>query len=99
MIATIVHVWVKKEYLEDFIRETEKNHNQSIKEKGNLRFDVLQDMDNPSKFTLYEAYNSVESATAHKSTPHYLEWREKVADWMEKPRESVKHSILLPKPV
>lgn len=96
MIVTTVHVWVKPENIDDFIKASTENHNESVKEPGNLRFDLLQDANDPSKFILYEAYDSDESSAAHKNTPHYLKWRETVADWMAKPREGVKHNILCP---
>ena len=96
MIVTTVHVWVKKENIDDFIKASKENHNESVKEPGNLRFDLLQDANDSSKFVLYEAYDSEESSLAHKSTPHYLKWRETVADWMEKPREGIKHNIICP---
>jgi (4S)-4-hydroxy-5-phosphonooxypentane-2,3-dione isomerase len=96
MIATLVHVWVKQSHVNAFISATEENHAQSVKEPGNLRFDVLQDDGDPCKFVLYEAYASEEAAVAHKSTAHYLRWRDAVADWMAQPRQGVKHSILCP---
>jgi autoinducer 2-degrading protein len=96
MIATIVHVKVKKEHIEAFIRATVKNHEKSVKENGNMRFDVLQKEDDPSQFALYEAYASEELAAAHKHTPHYLEWRETVADWMAEPREGVRYNAIKP---
>lgn len=97
MIVAVVHVYVKPEHIEDFITASTKNHLNSIKELGNLRFDVLQDVDDPAKFVLYEAYESEEFAAAHKNTSHYLEWRETVASWMAKPREGVKHFSICPK--
>jgi autoinducer 2-degrading protein len=96
MIVTIVHVKVIQEHIDDFIEVTRANHLKSIHEPGNLRFDVLQKKDHPSEFALYEAYENAEAAAAHKETPHYLEWREKVAPWMEIPREGVKYTGLLP---
>lgn len=97
MITTLVHVWVKPENIDDFIKASIANHEQSVKEPGNLRFDILQDASNKSKFTLYEAYESEEAAAAHKETAHYNTWRETVANFMAKPREGVKHIILAPK--
>jgi autoinducer 2-degrading protein len=96
MIVTFVNVWVKKEHIEDFKKASIANHKESIKEPGNLRFDVLQDDADPSKFVLYEAYESPEASAAHKETPHYLKWREAVADWMAQPRVGIKHQILAP---
>jgi autoinducer 2-degrading protein len=94
MTVTIVNVYVKYEFLDEFIRATIENHEGSVKEPGNLRFDVLQNETNPTQFVLYEAYRSEEDAANHKKTPHYLKWREKVADWMAKPREGVKHKVI-----
>lgn len=96
MITTFVHVWVKPHHIEDFKEASLENHRESVKEPGNLRFDILQDVNNPSKFILYEAYAFEEAAKAHKETPHYKKWRDAVADWMARPREGVKHIILAP---
>jgi (4S)-4-hydroxy-5-phosphonooxypentane-2,3-dione isomerase len=91
MKVTIVHVYVKPEHIDDFIRATFKNHNHSIKEIDNLRFDVLQDVEDPAKFVLYEAYENEAAAAVHKNTNHYLEWRKEVAPWMSKDREGIKY--------
>jgi autoinducer 2-degrading protein len=96
MIVTFVHVWVKEEHINDFIEASILNHKNSVKEPGNLRFDVLQDEKDPAKFVLYEAYESEEAAADHKKTPHYQAWRDRVADWMLKPREGLKHKIIAP---
>jgi len=96
MFVTIVHVKVKPEHVEDFIGATTRNHLQSMKEPGNVRFDVLQKQEDPTAFALYEAYEDQASSAAHKDTPHYLEWRETVAPWMAQPREGVKYNGLLP---
>ncbi len=96
MYVTIVHVKVKPESVNDFIRASEKNHLQAVKEAGNLRFDVLQKSGDPTEFALYEAYTDQASSAAHKETAHYLEWRETVAPWMAVPREGISYKGLKP---
>lgn len=96
MIVTCVSVQVKKEHIENFISATEKNHRASVKEPGNLRFDVLQSLDDPSKFLLYEAYESAEASRAHKETEHYKVWRSTIEDWMAKPREGIPYKVIFP---
>ncbi|MBN1132005.1 MAG: antibiotic biosynthesis monooxygenase [Bacteroidales bacterium] len=96
MIVTIVHVRVKPEYIDHFIRATVKNHELSIQEPGNLRFDVLQKADNPSEFAIYEAYENETTAAEHKKTAHYLQWKETVAGWMAAPREGIRYNALRP---
>lgn len=96
MIVTCVIVYVKDAFINDFIEASITNHKGSIKEPGNMRFDILQCADDPSRFLLYEAYETEEAAAAHKKTEHYLKWRETVADWMAKPREGIKHNVICP---
>ena len=97
MEVTIVHVQVKPENINDFIEATRHNHEASIQEPGNLRFDVLQLEDDPSRFILYEAYQSKSDAVDHKETHHYLRWRETVGEWMATPREGVAYNGLFPR--
>lgn len=96
MYTTIVYVSVKPEYVDDFVEACRRNHEASIQEKGNCRFDVLQLDHDASQFVLYEAYESAEDAAAHKETEHYLQWRKTVADWMAEPRKGVAYKGLYP---
>jgi len=96
MIVTLVHVWVKPEMVDVFVTATTKNHKESVKEPGNLRFDILQDANDPAKFVIYEAYKSEIAVLAHKEMDHYKIWRETVANWMAQPRKGEKHIILAP---
>lgn len=96
MQVTIVHVTVKPDHIDGFIEASRLNHEASIQEPGNRRFDVLQSADDPTRFVLYEAYDSVAEAASHKETDHYKKWRETVAGWMAQPRSGVPYKGLYP---
>jgi (4S)-4-hydroxy-5-phosphonooxypentane-2,3-dione isomerase len=96
MIVTCVYVHVKPESVQDFIEASTANYQESVKEKGNLRFDFIQQSDDHCRFMIFEAYESEEAAAAHKNTPHYLTWRDRVLDMMAEPRKGVKYNILQP---
>jgi autoinducer 2-degrading protein len=96
MHVTLVQIQVKPAYLDAFIAATRLNHQASILEPGNRRFDVLQSPEDPTHFVLYEAYISSEAAAEHKNTAHYLAWRDTVAEWMAKPRQGIRYDGLLP---
>ena len=96
MQVTIVHVSVKPDHIDDFIEACRQNHEASVVETGNRRFDVLQSADEPTRFVLYEAYDNAAEAAKHKETAHYLKWRETVADWMAQPRHGVAYNGLFP---
>lgn len=96
MIVTCVHIFVKANHLRDFIAASTANHQASIKEPGNLRFDLLQLAEDETQFMLYEAYDSEASAAAHKETAHYKNWRETVAPYMAKDRQGIRYHIVAP---
>ena len=87
MHVTLVHVHVKPEALTAFIEACRLNHEGSVAEPGNFRFDILQDANDPTHFVLYESYVSEGDAKAHKETAHYHRWRDTVTDMMAAPRE------------
>jgi (4S)-4-hydroxy-5-phosphonooxypentane-2,3-dione isomerase len=96
MFVTLVHVRVKPEHVDDFIDSMRANHEASVREPGNVRFDVLQSADDPTRFIIHEWYVDEAAAKAHKETPHYLEWRTQVEDWMAEPRFGVRYVGLFP---
>ncbi len=96
MYVTTVMVLVKEDRIQDFIDASIKNHEGSVKESGNRRFDILHSIEDPSKFLLYEAYDSKESAAAHKDTGHYKTWRDTVAGCMAEPRKGIAYTSIRP---
>ena len=96
MYVVCVTVYVKPENVNDFIEATKINSENTRKEPGNVRFDILQAVDEPNRFFLYEVYTSSEGFKSHQETEHYLKWRETVADWMAQPRSGVKHNSIFP---
>lgn len=96
MKSIVVKICVKEEYIEKFKEITFYNSENSRKEPGNLRFDVIQSADTPALFFLYEIYKSDDAIAYHRTTEHYQKWRDTVADMMEKPREAVTGVPLCP---
>jgi len=96
MQVTLVHVHVKAECVKAFIEASRANHEASVQEPGNRRFDMLQSADDPNRFVLYEAYASASDAAAHKQTAHYATWRDTVVDMMAEPRQGVPYKGLAP---
>jgi autoinducer 2-degrading protein len=96
MHVTIVHIRVKPEHVDAFVAATKLNHEASVKEPGNRRFDILRSPGDPTRFVFYEAYATAEVAAAHKLTPHYAIWRDTVADMMAEPRRGEPMAALFP---
>lgn len=96
MHVTLVHIHVVADHVDDFVAEMRANHEASIREPGNARFDVLQSTADPTRFVIYEAYIDADAARAHKETAHYLAWRDAVAPWMVEPRHGDPYLGLMP---
>jgi len=96
MFVTLVHIYVKPDFIDDFAEASRLNHERSILEPGNLRFDILRDAEDATRFIFYEAYRDEAAARAHKETAHYAAWRDTVADWMSEPRQGVRYDGLFP---
>lgn len=88
MITTVCNVHVTDGGIEAFKAASLANAEASRQEPGITRFDLLQQVDDPTRFILYEQYVDEAATQAHKQTAHYLTWREAVADLMATPRNT-----------
>jgi quinol monooxygenase YgiN len=96
MLIVHVHVHVKPEFVDAFKQATLENAGHSIKEPGIARFDVVQQRDDPTRFTLIEIYRTADAPGAHKDTPHYKRWANTVMQMMAEPRQSIKYANIFP---
>ena len=96
MFIVHVYVQVKPEFVEPFKEATLENGRNSVQEAGIARFDVIQQLDDPTRFVLVEVYRTPEDPARHKETAHYQTWRDTVAEMMAEPRSSVKYSNVFP---
>ena len=86
MFIVHVHVQVKPDSVEAFQLATLTNARLSLLEPGILRFDVVQQTDDATKFVLIEVYRDAAANAAHKETMHYPVWRDAVEPMMAAPR-------------
>jgi quinol monooxygenase YgiN len=96
MLIVHVHVHVKSECIEAFKQATLENARASMTEPGLARFDIVQRLDDPSRFVLVEVYRNDQAPAAHKETAHYQKWRETVAPMMAEARTSMKFGNVFP---
>jgi quinol monooxygenase YgiN len=96
MFVVHVFVHVKADCIQAFQEATLANARNSVQEPGIARFDVVQQLDDPTRFVLVEVYRTPDDPARHKETAHYKVWRETVADMMAEPRSSVKYTNVFP---
>ena len=74
--AVVVSVQIKEDRIDDFLKVIEEDAIGSREREngGCLRFDVLRDQSDPTKFVFYEVYKDDAAAARHRETPHFQLW-------------------------
>jgi len=96
MHIVLVHIHVKPEFVEAFKQASIANASNSVQEAGVVRFDFIQQTEDPTRFTLVEVYKNPDAQAAHRETAHYLTWRDTVTDMMAEPRQGIKYTNIFP---
>jgi quinol monooxygenase YgiN len=83
MVILHVSIQVKPEHVTEFLEIVRYDAEHSEKdEPGCLRFDVIQDRDDANRFYFYEVYRDEAALAAHRETPHFKLYAEKVQPWL-----------------
>jgi quinol monooxygenase YgiN len=95
MLIVQVYVTVKPEHLAAYQAAILANAAASRQEPGNLRFDVLHETENPTRFVLVEVYRDEAARQAHWDSDHFKAYRE-VASYAVESREAKTYTALFP---
>ena len=90
MLIVHVLVHVVPDAVDALKTATLENARPSVAEPGIVRFDVVQQEDDPTRFLLIEIYRTADDPAKHKETAHYATWRDAGAPMMAEPRRTVK---------
>jgi (4S)-4-hydroxy-5-phosphonooxypentane-2,3-dione isomerase len=91
-LTVIACVWENE--TDTFLQKALECARATRKEDGNLRYDILQNEDDPFCFVIYEVYRSKGDVLFHRETPHSQKWKAETASMMAKPRERVRCNTL-----
>jgi len=86
-----VNINVKPECLDEFMKEITWFAEECRKEPGCLRFDVLQELEDPTKFMILEAFPTDEGVVAHQQSEHYKRWGQVAPPLIVEPRIRVRY--------
>lgn len=77
MFILLVKVQVKPELLDEFRSAILNNAELSVqRDPGCVRFDVLQQQDDPHQWFFYEVYDTEQAWLAHRTAAHFLAFME-----------------------
>ncbi|NTU56117.1 MAG: antibiotic biosynthesis monooxygenase [Anaerolineales bacterium] len=84
MYIVLVHSHIQVEHVERFREVTLENAEASRREDGCVRFDVLQQIDDPTRFTFIEMFKSEADGAIHRESSHFKKWLEEAVPLMVK---------------
>jgi autoinducer 2-degrading protein len=77
MFILLVKVEVKPELVDEFKAAILNNAALSVeRDPGCVRFDVLQQQDDPTRWMFYEVYDQEQDWLNHRNAPHFLAFME-----------------------
>jgi (4S)-4-hydroxy-5-phosphonooxypentane-2,3-dione isomerase len=98
MLAMWVKVRIKPDGRERFLKAIEVDAVGSERdEPGCLRFNVLQDSQDPDVYYFYEVYRDEAALEAHRAALHYAVWRG-AADTLDGPAQATRCESVFPAP-
>lgn len=83
MFAILGIVKVLPGHLESFVEHLRAHAQHSVQEPGCLRFEVLQDRDDPHTICLYEMFRSEDDLRHHRAQDYYKRWMAMSRDWRD----------------
>lgn len=83
--VAIIHMQAKAECVEQFKKAAAENAACSRQESGVVRFDVLQDQKDPTKFVLNEIYKTPADQLAHRETEHFKRFKAAAGEYLAMP--------------
>ena len=75
IIIAEVTLKVKPDRINDFIKFTKDNVENSLKEAGIRRFEFYKEKASNNIFVLFEIYESTDDQIKHRETLHYKNWK------------------------
>ena len=90
MYVVFANIHALPEHREDYLQTLLTHAKNTRAELGCVRFDVLQDNEDPNCFRLYEVYLNQAAFNTHSANPSTSATLNKLAEWKERP--SVLHA-------
>ncbi len=77
-VYVVTHIDVTGDHKDDAVALLRSMHDDSVKERGNLRYDVFQQKNRPNHFTVVEAWTNWDAQSKHEAAPHTRAFRQKL---------------------
>jgi autoinducer 2-degrading protein len=84
MYVVLGTIKVKAPHLAEFLTHVRDHAANSLREPGCVRYDVLQDAEDPLTICLYEVFRSEADLHLHHAQDYYARWMAMSRDWRDR---------------
>ena len=98
MLTVLVTFRVKPDQIDAFTSATLEDARASLQEAGVLRFEVIQQSEDPTHVILYEVYQTREDGLAHLETAHFKNWQSSIKSMLVEPPQATTYDQIFPAP-
>jgi autoinducer 2-degrading protein len=92
MYTIVLFNKVLPQYLDDFIANFKVCAEKTNREPGCIRYEVLQDVDDPTAFCLFQVFEDEAAYQAHQDAEHHRVWIQLSGSWRD-PSARVRHEM------
>jgi len=98
MNTWLTTIQIKSGRIEDFLAVTVPFASACMGEAGMVSFALLQRMDNPACFSLFEVYHNDPAREAHFNSAHFLAWQKAAGPLFETEALAQPYTPIFPPP-
>jgi len=100
MYTVILFTKIRPQHIDDYIVNMRVCAEATNKEPGCIRYEVMQDADDPTMMCLFQVFKDEAAYQVHQDAEHHRVWIEMSGDWREpsgRPRSELRY--ITPEPV
>lgn len=96
LLAVHVKASLKPGVETEFFNLAQRTSMQLLRHEGVLRYDILRNNDDASKYLLIKVFDDVKSLDSHKLTKYYTSYTEEASQFITQARDTSRFSVLFP---
>jgi quinol monooxygenase YgiN len=93
-VVTVIHIDAMPQYTQSAVVLLYHFRRDSLKDRGEMAFQVLEEIDHPNHFTLVEKWVDQKAYEDHNIAPHTREFRDEIQPMLGSPFDERIHSEL-----
>ncbi len=98
MNTWLTSIHIKPEHVDEFLAITAPFAGESLRESGLVSFALLQQANDPARFSMFDVYHDDQAYEEHLKSAHYLVWMNSITPTLAEPMRPHPYMPIFPPP-